>query len=137
VWRWTVLLVAVSALCGYCGYVLGVIQTGTQINHRTYLREAAKIERVMNQFPEFRTLDIAEDSEGYAYLLGELPSEHARNELRRLLIQQGGEEWADRCLSVAVEVVPGAGTMRNERGRTAKGQPAQGAPRDRREGIPK
>jgi len=86
--------------------MLGVIQTQTGMNHREYLVEAARIQRVMDQHPEFRTLNVGEDSEGYAYLLGQVHSESDKKELRQLLIQQGGEEWAERCLSIAISVSP-------------------------------
>jgi len=85
---------------------MGALNTQIFRNHREYLLEAGRIAAVIDKRAEFQRLSICEDSSGYAFLAGDVPSESAKQELRRNLIQKGGEEWADRCLSIAVGVDP-------------------------------
>ena len=96
----------VGTCSGLVGHTLGVIATDGKMRHREFLAQAQKIQHVISSRADFSELSIAEDSSGFAYLCGELQSEDAKHELRHLLIQQGGEQWADQCLSIAVSVRP-------------------------------
>ena len=94
---------------------MGGIITNVDMRHQQFLKDEQRIRRVINEHPEFRMLNIYESSIGFGYLGGELPSEGARQELRRMLIRQGGEEWADRCLSIAISVaVPPEKSIRGD-----------------------
>jgi hypothetical protein len=96
-------------LCGACGYYLNLIGAFLVTRDEKVLLDKKWIERVMEKHAEFRGLKIREDSAGFVYLKGELPSERSKQELRRLLTEQGGEEWADARLRFAVRVAPGPG----------------------------
>jgi hypothetical protein len=110
VWICFILCVLSALLCGGCGYYLNLIGAFLVTRDEKVELEKKWIGRVMEKHAEFRGLKIREDSAGWVYLRGELPSEKSKQELRRLLIEQGGEEWADGCLGMAVRVAPGPGT---------------------------
>jgi hypothetical protein len=63
--------------------------------------------RAIEKHAGARGLRFGEDSGGSAYLLADFSTEASKQELRRLLIEQGGEEWADQSLSLAVSMASG------------------------------
>jgi hypothetical protein len=82
------------------------------IRDRRFLVDEKRIQRAIERHPEFQALDVNKDSEGRAIVVGALPSKAAKQALRHLLIQRGGEDWADSCLrtTVTVEQLPDAPT---------------------------
>jgi hypothetical protein len=100
--RCFILCIFTGVCSGFGGCALGSIGTQTQLWHHQYLVGEQCFRRVIKAHPEFRKLDINEHSAGFAVLGGELPSEGARQELRRILIQQAGEEWVDQRLNISV-----------------------------------
>jgi hypothetical protein len=101
-------VVGLLSLCG--SFMLGRELKMRTIKDRHFLVDQRRILRAIEQHPESKSLDVSRDSEGRAIVVGALPSKAAKQALRRLLIQQGGEDWADICLraTVAVEQLPDA-----------------------------
>jgi hypothetical protein len=123
VWICVILCVLSAVICGGCGYYLNLIGAFLVTRDEKVLLDKKWIGRVMEKHAEFRGLEVREDSAGFVYLKGELPSERSKQELRRLLTEQGGEEWADARLRNAVSVAPGpgAGAVPKPNGGTAEG----------------
>jgi hypothetical protein len=106
-------LCVVAGLISLCGsFMLGRHLEIRAIRDRRFLVDEKRIQRAIERHPEFQALDVDKDSEGRAIVVGALPSKAAKQALRRLLIHQGGEDWADSCLraTVAVEQLPDAPT---------------------------
>ena len=128
VWICVILCVLSAVLCGACGYVVGRNGSWLLTMDEKVLLDKKRIERVMEKHAQFRGLEVREDSAGFVYLKGELPSERSKQELRRLLTEQGGEEWADARLWMAVRVArgPGPAAMPKAGTGTTMALPAQG-----------
>jgi hypothetical protein len=95
--------------------MLGRHQGITTFRDRQFLADEKRIQCAIEKDPKFRKLDISKDSEGQAIVSGTLPSKVAQQQLRRLLIRQGGEEWADRCSkTVALAQSPGVSSRVEE-----------------------
>jgi|HubBroStandDraft_6_1064221.scaffolds.fasta_scaffold756656_2 hypothetical protein len=98
-----------SVCCSTVGCFLGAIIAEVNLHHQQFAQRASRIERVLSAHPEFRMLRVNEESSGNAYVVGSVPSDAARDKLRRLLADEEAAEWAAKFLAGVNVTAPSAG----------------------------
>jgi hypothetical protein len=96
---------AVGLVSFALGFVIGGIGGETHIQNEEIKKDARIIERAIHGRPEFAGLRTDYDTGGFSFVTGTLQSEAAKEELRRLLVEEAGNDWTKRRLEVAVQPV--------------------------------
>jgi hypothetical protein len=90
-------------LGGIAGNLLGEIATQTRFYHARFEEQRDAIAPAIAGDPDFKNVTITEDSAGFAYLIGTVPTTADEKRLKEIVTRAIGRQLAERVMGVIVE----------------------------------